>query len=76
MTDPGSYEAVAARRHYEPGTRLRITFEAELLRVEQASGNRGVARLILRAGAGMNDSVWLVREPDFGTVLVVQEVPS
>lgn len=54
------------------GRRYRVTFEAELLRVEQASGNRGVARLVLRAGRGMCDSVWLVREPGFGAVTSVQ----
>lgn len=69
--EKASPDAVTAFRR---GQLVRITFEAEILATEMASGERGIACVRTRAGAGMNDNVWLVREPDFGEVINVEVI--
>src|SRR4051812_37544688 len=59
---------------YRRGQRVRITYEAEIIEATVASAKRGTARVITRSGAGMNDSVWLVREPGYGEVISVEIV--
>lgn len=73
---PGSTKAGQdfARLPFRPGQRVRVTFEAEIIKVSPASGNRGTAVIYTRAGAGMNDGIWLVREPNFGEVISVEIV--
>lgn len=81
MSDPTKINAGASAAAIQavaqglrPGDRIRVTFEAEVFRTSEASGNRGVAVIYTRSGRGMNDGVWLVREPEYGEVLSVEVI--
>lgn len=50
----------------QPGDQVTVTLTGTIFRVPDKNG----ASVLIQAGKGMNDCIWLLREPGFGTVSI------